>query len=144
MPAKKLPDGYIDIPTAARMLHIAPQTLYTWVLNKGRLPYKSRFAGTRTYYMLRTNDVEALVKEREPEQLRKARLYEIIMITCGKLDVLFKTENLHELSNKYTYLMENGHKLVRLRVDGKILTIHDSDKVGYTYHPRMKKKGYAL
>lgn len=139
MAAKKLPDGYIDIPTAARMLHIAPQTMYQWVLFKGRVPYKSRISGTRTYYMLKLSDVKKLLEEVEPTRLRKAKLYEIIIITCGKLEVLFKTDNLHELSNKYTHLMEHGHKLVRLRVDGRVLTIHESDKVGYTYHPRMKK-----
>lgn len=143
MSAKKPPEGYITIPDAAKMLHIAPQTMYDWVLLQGKVPYRSHISGTRTYYFLKKSDVEHLVEEVEPVKLRKAKLYEIIMITCGKLDVLFQTENLHELSNKYVHMAEHGDKLVRVRVDGRVLTIHESDKVGYTYHPRTKK-GHVL
>ena len=139
MPGKKPPKGFMTIPDAAKMLHISSQTMYDWVLARGRIPYDCHISGQRTYYFLKESDVRELHDKVEPARLRKAKLYEIILITCGKLEVLFKTDNLHELSNKYTHLMEHGHKLVRLRVDGKILTIHESDKVGYTYHPRMKK-----
>lgn len=139
MPAKKPPEGYITIPEAAKLLHVSPQTMYEWVLSRGRIPYKSRIAGTREYYWLKKTDVQELSEKVEPVRLRKAKLYEIIMITCGKLDVLFTTDNLRELSNKYVHMAEHGHKLVRLRVDGRVLTIHESDKVGYTYHPRTKK-----
>ena len=136
MPGKKPPEGYMTVPEAAKVLHVASQTMYQWVVI-GKIPCKTHLSGTRTFYFLKKEDVDLLAEKYEP--VKKARLYEIIMITCGKLDVLFATESLHELSNKYVHMAEKGHKLVRLRVDGRVLTIHESDKVRYAYHPRTKR-----
>jgi hypothetical protein len=67
-------------------------------------------------------------------------LYEIVLISCGDITVLYKTCSHQELSRKYTQLIEHGHKFIRIRADGKMLTIHDSDKLANKYHQRTKGK----
>lgn len=65
-------------------------------------------------------------------------LYEIVLICCGDVTVLFKTCNHQELSKRYVYLQEHGHRFIRVRFDGEMLTIHESDKIASKYHPRRR------
>ena len=74
---------------------------------------------------------------------RKLHLYEIIIISCGEVSVLYRTCNHRECAKKYLQLMEHGHKFCRIRMDGVNLTIHDSDKLANKYHPRTKKGATA-
>ena len=39
----------------------------------------------------------------------------------------------------YIKMLEHDNKLIRVRADGEILTIHESDKLGNRYHPRIRK-----
>jgi excisionase family DNA binding protein len=139
---RKMPDGYISVPEAAKLLHVSKGTMYEWMIGRRYIPYISIPSGARTFYYMRRADVEKFAEGSQvTNRLRqKNKEYEIIMITMGKIDVLFKTDSLYELSRMYTRMMERMHKLVRVRADGKILTIHESDKIGYAYHPRTKAR----
>jgi len=101
-------------------------------------------AGARSFHWLKKEDVEAFKADRDLAAGRKAKsrykVYEIVCISLGKLDVLFKTESLRELSKMYIRMMERENKLVRVRADGKLLTIHESDSLGNAYHPRTKRR----
>ena len=70
-------------------------------------------------------------------------LYEIVLISCGDITVLYKTCSHRELSRKYTQLIEHGHKFIRIRKDGQMLTIHESDKLANKYHPRTTRGATA-
>jgi hypothetical protein len=143
MPTRPAPDGYITIPDAAKQVGVSTQGMYNIVLHQGKILYLSESAGSRTRYLLKKSDVDEYVKTyRTPLRGRpkkKADLYEIICICCGKLDVLYSTKSPVDLSRQYTRMIERDNKLVRIRVDGQLLTIHESDKLGNAYHPRMRK-----
>ena len=145
MPAPKTPDGYVNIPDAAKMLGVSDMTMYKRVVDEGRIPYESIPRGVRTYYYMKKQDVEQFIKTyRAPLRGRpkkKASLYEIVCISCGKMEILFSTSSLMELSHKYIYMLEQKHQLIRVRADGQLLTIHESDRLGNTYHPRVKRLG---
>lgn len=70
-------------------------------------------------------------------------LYEIVLISCGDVSVLYRTCSHQELSRKYIQLIEHGHKFIRIRKDGQMLTIHESDKFANAYHPWTKKGASA-
>ena len=144
MAYKEPPEGHIDIPTAAKMAGVCIMTMRRMVIDEGRIPYESRPAGSRTYYYLKKQDVEKYLAAYRPRHRGRPKKqqhseYEIIMISCGKIDVLYKTNSVRDLSATYSRMIEYGHKLVRLRVDGRILTIHESDKIGYSCSPRFRK-----
>jgi hypothetical protein len=75
---------------------------------------------------------------------RELHLYEIVTISCGQVSVLFRTCSLKELSRMYIGCMERENKLIRIRMDGELLTIRESDKLGNAYHPRTKKGAAAV
>ena len=143
MAHKKPPEGYIDIPTAAKMAGVCIMTMRRMVIDEGRIPYVSRPAGSRTYYYLKKQAVEKFLETyRKPLRGRpktRASLYEIVIISCGKLEVLYSTDSPVELSHMYIKMLEHDNKLIRVRADGKLLTIHESDKLGNRYHPRIRK-----
>lgn len=142
MPAPKAPNGYITIAEAARRAGMATSTMYKRVVTNGEVPCLARMAGARTFYYVTKNAVSRFMKKEQVLTARKdAKLYEIVSITLGNLDVLYSTESLKELSRKYTHLIEHDNKFIRLRVDGEVLTIHESDRIGYAYHSRFKSKG---
>lgn len=137
---RKPPEGFITVPDAARMCGVCSQTMYEWVLGRHYIPYRKVVGGARCFYYLKKSDVEKYLSDMQKEvpARKRARLYEIVIISLGKLYVLYATDNLAALSRMYTRMMENQHKLVRIRADGQLLTIHESDKLGFTYHPRTK------
>lgn len=144
MAHKEPPEGYVNIPTAAKMAGVAVQTMYRIVAIEGRIPSETAPGGTRTYYYLKKQDVEKYLAAYRPRHRGRPKKqqhseYEIIMISCGKIDVLYKTNSVRDLSATYSRMIEYGHKLVRLRADGRILTIHESDKIGYSCSPRFRK-----
>lgn len=145
MPAKKPPEGYVTIPQAAAICGCSKITMNRIVTEYKKIPYKSEPAGARTFRYLKRADVEWY---RDHTTFRKrgrpfAQSYEIIIINSGKVTVLFRTSSPRELSMKYSWMMEHGHRLIRIRADGTILTIHESDKLGYAFNPRSKKGAYA-
>lgn len=140
MPAKTPPEGYVSIATAAKMAGVCAMTMRGWVVDRGDIPYMSVTSGMRTFYFLRKTDVLKLVDSIRPKTRHH---YEIVLINLGELTVLYDTYSLRELSVQYTHMMERGHKLVRVRVDGELLTIHESDKLGNAYHPRTRKGATA-
>ena len=139
---RKPPEGYITVPDAAKMCGVCSQTMYDWVLVRNFMPYRRVVGGARSFYYLKKTDVEKYLSDSQKEvpARKKARLYEIVIISLGKLEVLFTTDNLAALSRMYTRMIENQHKLVRIRADGQLLTIDESDKLGLTYHPRTKRR----
>ena len=142
MSHKKPPEGYITIPDAARMAGVAPATMYTWTLYKGEIPYRAYEAGTRRFYLIKKSDMERFIEKKNASvgKRRRAKEYEIVVISLGQLSVLFKTNSLMELSHMYIRLLEREHKYIRVRADGELLTIHESDKLGNTFHPRTKRR----
>ena len=142
MPAPKTPDGYVNIPDAAKMLGVSDMTMYKRVVDEGRIPYESFPRGVRTFYYMRKTDVEQFAKTyMAPRRGRpkKAKQYEIVCISLGKLEVLYSTSSLVDLSQMYVKLVGQGHNLIRIRADGELLTIHESDRLGNMYHPGIKK-----
>lgn len=142
MAAKRPPDGYLTVPEAAKLCGVTRQTMYNWVLTQGRVPYVSRTAGAMTFYCIKREDAEEL--ERTHGKKRKMiysryHFYEIVFISLGELTVLYQTESLKDLSRTYTHMIEKDHKLIRVRADGKLLTIHESDALGNAFHPRCKR-----
>lgn len=74
---------------------------------------------------------------------RELHLYEICVISCGDVTVLYRTCVHREAAVKYIQLIEHGHKFIRIRKDGQMLTIHESDKFANQYHPRTKRGASA-
>lgn len=136
MPKYNVPEGHYTVCQAAKVLGVTPKTVRLYI-NSGDLEAKAVNEGTPHYYRLISQEaLDAYLKKRyQPDD----HLYEIICISCGKTEVLFSTHSLMELSLKYTRMVENDHKLVRIRLDGVPLLIYESDRLGYTYHPRTKK-----
>lgn len=143
MACKEPPVGYVNIPTAAKMAGVAPQTMYRIVAIEGRIPSETAPGGSRTYYYMKKQAVEKFLETyRKPLRGRpktRANLYEIVIISCGKLEVLYSTDSPVELSHMYIKMLEHDNKLIRVRADGELLTIHESDKLGNRYHPRIRK-----
>lgn len=144
MPSKKAPDGYMSIPDAAKLVGIHKNSMYQYVADYHRIPVRTEPAGSRSYHWLKKEDVEQFKAEREIALGKKAKKkyheYEIVTISLGQLDVLFKTDSLRELSKMYIRMMERENKLIRVRADGQLLRIHESDRLGNAYHPRTKRR----
>ena len=142
MGAKKPPEGYISVPEAAKMVGVVPMTFYNWMFTRAVVPFKTRQAGSRCFYYIKKSDVEKYLEAQKikDRRLRKKHFYEIVAISMGQVTVLYQTENLMELSHMYIHMMEKQHKLIRVRMDGNLLTIHESDKLGNSYHPRTKAR----
>ena len=143
MAHKEPPEGYVNIGTAAKMAGVCKMTMYRMVALERKIPCVEAQAGSRTYYYMKKQDVEKFVKTfRKPLRGRpktQANLYEIVIISCGKLEVLYSTDSPVELSHMYIKMLEHDNKLVLVRADGELLTIHESDKLGNRYHPRIRK-----
>lgn len=143
MPAKKPPEGYISPKQAGKILGCSGQNVYH-LANEGRIKARKEVSGKLTFYYLEEKDVERYAKKyRSPLRGRPKRrydLYEIVIICCGKLDVLFSTSSPIELSHMYIKMLEHDNKLIRVRADGELLTIRESDKLGNAYHPRHHNK----
>lgn len=143
MSARKPPEGHINIPEAAKMAGVSAMTMYKKVILQGAIKHKAIQAGSRTFYLMKKTDVEEYLKKYRMNPVGRPKkqidLYEIVCICCGKLEVLFSTHSPVELSHKYTRMVEQDNKLVRIRADGQLLTIRESDKLGNAYHPRMRK-----
>lgn len=137
---KQPPAGYITAPAAARIIGISNQTMYDWIKKRRVFPYIKQEAGARAWYYVKESDVADYVKAQEPVARRKAKVYEIVTISLGQLSVLFTTSSLLELSHMYIRMLERENKLIRIRADGELLTIHESDKLGNTFHPRTKRR----
>lgn len=144
MPKETAPEGYMSIPDAAKIVGIHKNSMYQHVIVFHHLPVLTVPAGARSFHWLKKEDVEAFKADRDTAagKLVKNRykLYEIVLINCGELTVLYTTTALLDLSRTYSRMMEKGHKLVRIRADGKLLTIHESDKLGNTYNPRTIRR----
>ena len=143
MACKKPPEGYINIPTAAKMAGICIQAMRHLIIDEGRIPYESKPAGSRSYYYLKKQDVDKFLetfrKRLRGRPRKNYNTYEIVCICCGKLDVLYSTNSPVELSRMYIKMLEHDNKLIRIRADGQLLTIHESDRIGYAYHPRLRR-----
>lgn len=144
----KIPDGYISCTDAAKRCGVNKNTIYFHCKN-GTLPstlvgfgpfdrYRKRIIKEEDFqeFMARRQrlDVDTMIDK------RRKHTYEIVIISMGEVAVLYKTDSLQELSQMYIKMMEHEHKLIRIRKDGKILTIHESDALGNTYHPRTRSK----
>ena len=138
------PEGYMSIPDAAKFVGIHKNTMYQHVMEYHNIAVFTQPAGARSFHWLKKEDVEAFKADRDLAAGKKVKKrykeYEIVCISLGQLDVLFKTESLRELSKMYIRMMERENKLVRVRADGKLLTIHESDSLGNSYHPRTKRR----
>lgn len=68
-------------------------------------------------------------------------IYEIIQILNGIEHTVLKTDDPDKMAVKYTEMHMNGHNMIRLKVDGKVLTIRESDKLGYkkTLEARIRR-----
>lgn len=131
------PEGYYTVAEAAEIVGLKTSGL-CYYINEGILQVDIVYYGQKPIRLISREALDAFRRRREPAQ-DQDHLYEIICISCGVTDVLFSTRSLRELSNMYTRMVENDHKLVRIRQDGKPLLIFESDKLGYAYHPRIKK-----
>lgn len=140
MPKRISPDGYKTIPDAAKEIGISRSTLYNWILVQRRAHYIMRTSGRMKFYLIKDEDVERLKRSDQTKVGKRYSFYEIVVISLGELTVLFQTRNLRQLSQKYIHMMEHEHKLIRIRADGKLLTIHESDELGNSYHPRTKAR----
>ena len=134
----------MTIYEAADHFHIAPQTIYYHVKH-GHLDVHDNDSG---YGQLIDADeyqemIDAKAKKKDKKRKQELHLYEIIIISCGQVSVLFKTCSHKDAAVKYLQLMEHGHKFCRIRKDGEVLTIHESDKLANRYHPRTKKGAMA-
>lgn len=135
-----VPDGYYSVTQAARTLGLSSNCM-NFHIAQGHIEIVEFNKGQRNYYrLIREEDLEAFRRSREPDAEHE-HLYEIICITCGEVAVLFKTKDLLQLCQTYTRMIENDHKLVRIRLDGVNLPIFESDRLGYTFHPRTKLRG---
>lgn len=138
MPKLNVPEGYYTVTQAAQIVGLSSKTV-RFHIEQGNLEAKSFNVGSPSFYRLISQEsLDAFRKKREPKD-GEDHLYEIICISCGKTDVLYSTRSLMELSRTYARMVENDHKLVRIRLDGEPLLIFESDKLGFTYHPRTKK-----
>lgn len=141
------PEGYMSIPDAAKLVGIHKNSMYQHVFDYHHIPVLTQTAGARSFHWLKREDVEAFKNDRDVAAGKRVKnrykVYEIVCISLGQLDVLFKTESLRELSKMYIRMMERENKLVRVRADGHLLTIHESDRLGNAYHPRTKSR-YAI
>lgn len=135
-----VPDGFFTVTQAARAMGLSSNCMNFHIAH-GHIEVVEFNKGHGNYYRLISEEaLEAFRKSREPD-LEHEHLYEIICISCGEVSVLFKTKNLFDLSKMYVRMIENDHKLVRIRMDGVNLPIFESDKLGYTFHPRTKLHG---
>jgi len=140
MAAPKTPEGYLSISEAAKLVGVSRVTMYDWVITRRLLPHED----FGRYHYIKKQDVDELHARLDDRPGRKRiTVYEIVVISCGELTVLYTTGSLRALSLMYTHMMERQHRLVRVRADGKLLTIHESDKVGYAFHPRTRKGASA-
>ena len=143
MAAKKAPEGYISVPEAAKKVGVS----YAWLWNQIRMfqiiPAKSEPNKERTRWYVKESDVMAYFKKYRAPLIGKPKkantVYQIVLISLGKMDILYETNDPRELSQMYTRMIKKQHKYIRVRLNGQVLTIHESDKIGYAYHPRMKK-----
>lgn len=134
---------YMSIYDAADRFHITPQTIYYHV-NRGHFKVIDKENGYGQ--LVDADEIQEMIDakskkkdKKEKKHRQELHLYEIITITCGQVSVLFKTCSHKEVAVMYLQLMEHGHRLCRIRMDGEVLTINDSDKLANKYHPRTKK-----
>lgn len=146
-------EEYINVTEAAERFHCSPNNIYYHIKHGTLKTVEEPQKGHGIVHKVKASDIEALIaardlrKTRKAEKKRQARtlhLYEIILISCGQVSVLFRSCSHKEAAIKYLQLMEHGHKLCRFRVDGEQLTIHESDKLANYYHPRTKKGAAAV
>lgn len=146
-------DDYMTVREAAEYLHVTRYDVY-YHIKHGHLPAKAiggQPDGMYAAYVISKDDIKAFreyqnraKKKPKPKKTPAAvHLYEIVLISCGQVTTLFKTCSHRELSRRYTELMEHGHKFIRVRADGEMLTIHESDKLAAVYNPRIKRGAEA-
>ena len=132
---------YYTIKQAAKIAGVS-EFCIVYHMNNGRIQAVYAETGKRMVdpeslaIFMETRNREILA-EREKED----HLYEIVCINLGVVDVLFTTHSLKELSFTYSRMVEYSQKLVRIRLDGVMLRICESDRLGLIYHPRSKKGG---
>ena len=143
-----IPDGYISCTDAAKRSGLARNTIYLHCKN-ATLPCTVVRQGPNGGYrvrLIKEEDFQEFMARRQRLDVdtmidkRRKHKYEIVIISMGEVTTLYKTDSLQELSHMYIKMMERDHKLIRVRKDGKILTIHESDALGNTYHPRTRSK----
>lgn len=142
MAPKKAPEGYISVPEAAKKVGVS----YAWLWHQIRMfeiiPAKTEVHKERTRWFVKESDVMSYFKKYRTPLLGKPKkvntVYQIVLISLGKMEILYETNDPRELSRMYTKMIEKQHKYIRVRMNGQVLTIHESDKVGYRYHPRMR------
>ena len=146
-------EEYMTTKEVAEALHVTRHDIFYHV-KKGHIPALPILSSTgrNNSYLILKADVEKFRTEylerppKKPKAKKKPKeqptevlhLFEIILISCGTVHVLFKTCNHREFSRRYIELVEHGHHYIRARLDGVQLTIHDSDKLANVYHPRVK------
>lgn len=145
---RDIPEGYITCPEAAERSGLSRNTIYFHCKN-GTLPSIAIGHGPFEQYkirLIREEDFQEFMARRQRLDVdktidkRRKHKYEIVIISLGEVATLYKTDSLQDLSHMYIKMMEHEHKLIRVRKDGKILTIHESDALGNTYHPRTRSK----
>lgn len=142
MAPKKAPEGYISVPEAAKKVGVS----YAWLWHQIRMfeiiPAKTEVHKERTRWFVKESDVMNYFKKYRAPLLGKPKkvntVYQIVLISLGKMEILYETNDPRELSMMYTRMIEKQHKYIRIRLNGQVLTIHESDKVGYRYHSRMR------
>ena len=150
MAHKEPPEGYVNIPTAAKMAGVAPQTMYRIVAIEGRIPSETAPGGTRTYYYMKKQAVEKFLETyRKPLRGRpktRASLYEIVIISCGKREVLYSTDSPVELSHMYITLQplppkdQEDHRMRWPLMQPRPVTSPDKCRVAY----RKEVRGWKL
>ena len=137
---------YIGVYEAAERFHYSAQNIYYHIKRGNIKPIMEYQHGHGMVQLVKASDVEALAKPKKKDKKKrttKLHLYEIVLISCGEVTVLYKTCSHPEVARKYINMIEHGHKYVRIRMDGEMLTIHDSDRLANKYHPRTKKGAIA-
>jgi len=126
---------YLTVAQAAKIAHYTTRNIY-YHCTVGNIPSTTKLGVTA----IKKDDLtEWIASRQKPTKVKTGHhLYEIILISCGEVSVLFKTTNHRALSARYIELLEHGHRYIRVRKDGEVLTIHDSDKLANVYHPRVK------
>lgn len=134
-----IPNGYYTVTQAARIVGLSNNCM-NFHIKQGHIEIIDVNKGRTNYYRLISQAaLDTFMKKREPD-VTEEHLYEIICINMGQVSVIFKTTDLMKLCQTYTRMIERDNKLVRIRIDGVPLTICESDRLGYTFHPRMKTK----
>lgn len=133
-----------------------------WVLlgaaKAGLLPAEKHGTGHSTHWCFTKEDLDEWAAraaaapypaKKKPFQSRPSpihgKIYEIVIIVCGIVTVMYSTTSRAECGRMFWKLVEADQQFIRIRVDGHLLLIHQCWRLAneYNQHRKEGKEAYA-